>query len=80
MKLHMYLRGTSSARSGKVTAGNDRYLYSVTLHIISSTTTGHAKKVIPSEKFCISGTVADSITQFAAFIDEDTGYISCKRY
>ena len=42
--------------------------------------TGRAKKVIPQEKFDISGIVADFFTKFTAFKDEDTGHISCKSY
>ena len=39
---------------------------------------GAPKKVIPYEKFDISGIVADFFTKFTAFTDEDSGHISCK--
>jgi len=42
--------------------------------------TGHAKKVIPEEKFDISGIVADFFAKFTAFTDEDSGHISSKFY
>jgi len=38
------------------------------------------KKVIPQEKFYISGIIEDFFTKFTAFTDEDSGHISCKFY
>jgi len=38
------------------------------------------KKVIPQEKFDISGIVADFFTKFTMFTDEGSGHISCIFY
>jgi len=38
------------------------------------------KKVIPYEKFDISGIVEDFFTKFTEFKEKDSGHISCKFY
>jgi len=39
---------------------------------------GAPKKVIPYEKFDISGTEVNFVDIFTAFAEEDSGHISCK--
>ena len=39
---------------------------------------GVPEKVIPYEKFDISGVVVTFVAKFTAFIEEDSGHISCK--
>jgi len=40
--------------------------------------TGRAKKVIPYEKFDISGIVVNFFAKFTMITEEDSGHISCK--
>jgi len=42
--------------------------------------TGHTNKVIPYNKFYISGIETGIFTQFTQFTDEDSAHMCCKFY